>query len=110
MAALLISVQPLTQLQQPITDDGAALQEVWADTQAPPPAALLAEAHMRRGAEACLVHLMEREAFLVRLRSGLYAHEPQSGRAIGGLLGVSRARVRQGEKLACVTLSRLRQS
>ena len=107
---LLITVQPLAQLQQPITDDGDALQDVLADTQAPQPDALVAEAQMRRGVEEGLVHLTEREAFIVRLRYGLDSHEPHSLQEIGDLLGVSRERVRQLEKQAFTKLRRLWQS
>jgi RNA polymerase sigma factor (sigma-70 family) len=107
---LLITVQPLAQLQQPITDDGDALQDVLADTQAPQPDELVAEEQMRRGVEECLVHLTEREALIVRLRYGLDAHEPHSLQEIGDLLGVSRERVRQLEKQAFAKLRRLRQS
>jgi RNA polymerase sigma factor (sigma-70 family) len=107
---LLITVQPLAQLQQPITDDGDALQDVLADTQAPQPDALVAEEQMRRGIEECLVHLTEREAFIVRLRYGLDAQEPHSLQEIGDLLGVSRERVRQLEKQAFIKLRRLQQS
>ena len=47
---------------------------------------------------------------MVRLRSGLDAHEPQSLQEIGDLLGVSRERVWQLEKQAFAKLRRLRQS
>jgi RNA polymerase primary sigma factor len=97
-------------LQQPITDDGDALPDVLADTQAPQPDALVAAEQMRRGIEECLVHLTEREAFIVRLRYGLDAQEPHSLQEIGDLLGVSRERVRQLEKQAFVKLRRLQQS
>jgi RNA polymerase sigma factor (sigma-70 family) len=107
---LLITVQPLSQLQQPITDNGDALQDVLADTQAPQPDELVAEEQMRRGVEECLVHLTEREAFIVRLRYGLDSHEPHSLQEIGDLIGVSRERVRQLEKQAFAKLRRLRQS
>jgi RNA polymerase sigma factor (sigma-70 family) len=107
---LLITVQPLAQLQQPITDDGDELQDVLADTQAPQPDTLVAEEQIRRGVEECLEHLTEREAFIVRLRYGLDAHEPHSLQEIGDLLGVSRERVRQLEKQAFAKLRRLRQS
>ena len=107
---LLITVQPLSQLQQPITDNGDALQDVLVDTQAPQPDELVAEEQMRRGVEECLVHLTEREAFIVRLRYGLDAHEPHSLQEIGNLLGVSRERVRQLEKQAFAKLRRVRQS
>ena len=109
MEDLLITVQPLAQLQQPITDDGDALQDVLADTLAQPDE-LVAEEQMRRGVEECLVHLTEREAFIVRLRYGLDAHEPHSLQEIGDRLGVSRERVRQLEKQAFAKLRRLRQS
>jgi len=108
--ALLLTVQPLAQLQQPITEEGDELQDVLADTQAPQPDELVAEEQMRRGVEECLVHLTEREAFIVRLRYGLNAQEPHSLQEIGDVLGVSRERVRQLEKQAFAKLRRLRQS
>jgi RNA polymerase sigma factor (sigma-70 family) len=108
--ALLLTVQPLAQLQQPITEEGDELQDVLADTQAPQPDELVAEEQMRRGVEECLVHLTEREALIVRLRYGLNSHEPHSLQEIGDLLGISRERVRQLEKQAFAKLRRLRQS
>jgi len=107
---LLLTVQPLAQLQQPITDDGDALQDLLADTQAPQPDELVAEEQVRRGVEECLEHLTELEAFIVRLRYGLDAHEPHSLQEIGALLGISRERVRQLEKQAFSKLRRLQQS
>ena len=81
--ALLIAVQPLAQLQQPLTDEGMALQDVVEDTQTPPPEVLVAEAQVRRGVGACLGHLTAREALIVRLRYGLDADEPQSSKPLG---------------------------
>jgi RNA polymerase primary sigma factor len=107
---LLIAVQPIVQLQQPITDDGEALQDVLADTHMPPPDALVAAAQVRRSVRACLGHLTEREAFILRLRYGLEAYEPQSLQAIGEVLGISRERVRQLEKQAFAKLRQLPQS
>lgn len=104
---LLIAVQPITQLQQPVTDDGDALQDVLEDTQAPQPDALMAEEQLRRGVVACLSRLTEREALIVRLRYGLDMHEPHSLQEIGALLGITRERVRQLEKQ---TLTKLRRS
>jgi RNA polymerase primary sigma factor len=107
---LLIAVQPITQLQQPVTDDGDALQDVLEDTQAPQPDALMAEEQLRRGVVACLSHLTEREALIVRLRYGLDMHEPHSLQEIGALLGITRERVRQLEKQALTKLRRSRSS
>jgi len=107
--ALLIAVQPLAQLQQPITADGMALQEVLADTQTPQPDERVAQEQVRRGVALSLAHLTERKACIVRLRYGLDTHEPRSLQAIGTLLGVSRERVRQLEKQALSKLRRLPQ-
>jgi RNA polymerase sigma factor (sigma-70 family) len=107
---LLITVQPIAQLQQPITDDGTALQDILEDTQTPQPEVLVAAAQMRRGVRAYLGHLTEREALIVRLRYGLDAYEPQSLQEIGDVLGLSRERVRQIEKQAFAKLRQLPQS
>jgi len=108
--ALLLAVQPLAQLQQPLTDDGTALQDVVADTQTPPPEVLVAAAQVRRGVDACLGRLPAREALIVRWRYGLDADEPQTLQAIGDILGLSRERVRQLEKRAFAKLRQLPQS
>jgi RNA polymerase primary sigma factor len=107
---LLITVQPMVQLQQPITDDGTALQDILEDTQTPPPDMLVAAEHVRRGVRACLGHLTAREALIVRLRYGLDADEPHSLQDIGDVLGISRERVRQLEKQAFAKLRQLPQS
>lgn len=104
---LLRAVQPMAQLQQPIMDDGTALQDVLEDTQTPQPEVLVAADQVRRGVDACLGHLTEREAFIVRLRYGLEAYEPQSLQDIGDVLGISRERVRQLEKQAFAKLRQL---
>jgi RNA polymerase primary sigma factor len=107
---LLRTVQPIAQLQQPITDDGTALQDILEDTQTPQPEVLMAADQIRRGVGACLGYLTEREAFIVRLRYGLEAYEPQSLQDIGDVLGISRERVRQLEKQAFAKLRQLPQS
>src|SRR4029453_379475 len=108
--ALLRAVQPLAQLQQPITDDGTTAQEVMEDTQPPPPEVLVAAAQVRRGVDACLGRLPAREALIVRGRYGLDADEPQTLQAIGDVLGLSRERVRQLEQQAFAKLRKLPQS
>jgi RNA polymerase sigma factor (sigma-70 family) len=108
--ALLIAVQPIAQLQHPVTDDGDVLQDLVEDTQTLQPDELVAEEQVRRGVRECLGHLTEREAVIVRLRYGLDAHEPHSLQDIGAIYGISRERVRQLEKRAFAKLRRLRQS
>jgi RNA polymerase sigma factor (sigma-70 family) len=107
---LLRAVQPLAQLQQPLTDDGTTLQDVVEDTQTPPPEVLVAAAQVRRGVDACLSRLTTREALIVRWRYGLDADEPQTLQAIGDVLGLSRERVRQLEARAFAKLRQLPQS
>jgi RNA polymerase primary sigma factor len=107
---LLITVQPMVQLQQPITDDGTALQDILEDTQTPQPDVLVAAEQVRHGVRACLGHLTEREALIVRLRYGLDADEPHSLQDIGDVFGISRERVRQLAKQAFAKLRQVPQS
>ena len=106
---LLRVTQPLIPLQQPIRADGTALQDLVEDTQTPSPEERLATEQVRRGVHACLGHLPEREAFILRLRYGLEACEPQSLQEIGDVLGLSRERVRQLEQQAFAKLRQLPQ-
>jgi RNA polymerase primary sigma factor len=101
--------QPLVYLQQPLRDEGTALQDVLEDTEILPPDVRLATEQVRRGVHACLGLLPEREAFILRLRYGLEACEPQSLQEIGEVLGISRERVRQLEQQAFAKLRQLPQ-
>ena len=107
---LLRVTQPLVHLQQPLRDEGTALQDILVDTQTPAPEERLAAEQVRRGVHACLGHLPEREAFILRLRYGLEACEPQSLQEIGDVLGISRERVRQLEQQAFAKLRQLPQT
>src|SRR5215510_14433997 len=107
---LLLTVQPIAQLQHPIRDDGTALQDILEDTQTSQPEVLVAAEQVRRGVRACLSHLTEREALIVRLRYGLDAYAPPSLQDIGDVFGISRERVRQLEKQAFAKLRQLPQS
>jgi RNA polymerase primary sigma factor len=107
--ALLRVTQPLVHLQQPLRDAGTTLQDVLVDTETPPPDVLLATEQVRRGVHAGLGQLTAREAFILRLRYGLEACEPQSLQEIGDVLGVSRERVRQLEQQAFAKLRQLPQ-
>ena len=108
--ALLRVTQPLVPLQQPLREDGTALQDLIEDTETSPPDRLLETEQVRRGVHACLGHLPAREAFILRLRYGLEACEPQSLQEIGDVLGISRERVRQLEQQAFATLRQLPQT
>jgi RNA polymerase sigma factor (sigma-70 family) len=98
--------QSIIRMHQPITDDGGMLADVLADPQAPKPEELLVEEQLHRRLAECLASLPEREATILRLRYGLETDHPHSLQEIGDLLGVSRERIRQLEKLA---LEKLRQ-
>jgi len=106
---LLIAVQPIAQLQQPVTEDGDMLQDLLQDTQSLQPDEAVAEAQLHRGLEACLGQLTAREALILRLRYGLDEYEPHSLQDIGDRLSISRERVRQLEKQAFAKLRRLQQ-
>jgi RNA polymerase primary sigma factor len=98
--------QSIIRLHQPITDDGGMLADVLADPQAPKPDERVEEEQLHRRLAECLASLPTREATILRLRYGLETDHPHSLQEIGDLLGVSRERIRQLEKLA---LEKLRQ-
>jgi RNA polymerase sigma factor (sigma-70 family) len=93
-------------LDQQVTDEGDALIDILADTQALQPAHLLMEGQLQHRLGEGLASLPAREALILRLRYGLETDHAYSLREIGDVLGISRERVRQLEKQA---LTRLRQ-
>jgi RNA polymerase sigma factor (sigma-70 family) len=98
--------QAILRLHQPITDDGGMLADVLADPQAPQPAARVEEEQFHRRLAECLASLPAREAMILRLRYGLETDHPHTLQEIGDLLGVSRERIRQLEKVALKKLRR----
>lgn len=97
---LLAAVQPITRLQQPLTDEGSMLMDLLEDEQATKPEELVAEEQLQRRMTECLASLTEREAFILRQRYGLGADHPHTLQEIASILGLSRERVRQLEKQA----------
>jgi RNA polymerase sigma factor (sigma-70 family) len=103
---LRLAGQPIIRLHQPVTDEGDELAQVVEDAKALRPEEIVAEDQLRSRVAECLASLSAREAFILRLRYGLETDHAYSLREIGDMLGISRERVRQLEKLA---LEKLRQ-
>jgi RNA polymerase sigma factor (sigma-70 family) len=82
---------------------GACWRTSW---RIPRPDERVEEEQLHRRLAECLASLPTREATILRLRYGLETDHPHSLQEIGDLLGVSRERIRQLEKLA---LEKLRQ-
>ena len=82
------------------------LADILEDPQAPKPEELVVEEQLHRRLAECLASLPAREATILRLRYGMETDHPHSLQEIGDLLGVSRERIRQLEKVA---LEKLRQ-
>lgn len=97
---LMLAVQPIMRLHQPVADDGSMLTDILEDDQAPKPDDMLAEEQLQRRLADCLASLTEREAFILRLRYGLEADHPHTLQEIADILGLSRERVRQLERQA----------
>ncbi len=97
---LMLAVQPIMRLHQPVADDGSMLTDILEDEQAPRPDDMLAEEQLQRRLADCLASLTEREAFILRLRYGLESDHPHTLQEIADILGLSRERVRQLERQA----------
>jgi RNA polymerase sigma factor (sigma-70 family) len=97
---LMLAVQPIMRLHQPVADDGSMLTDILEDDQAPRPDDMLAEEQLQRRLADCLASLTDREAFILRLRYGLEADHPHTLQEIADVLGLSRERVRQLERQA----------
>jgi RNA polymerase sigma factor (sigma-70 family) len=93
-------VQPIARLHRPITEDGGLLADMVQDEQAAKPEELIAADQLHEHLEACLARLSAREASVIRLRYGLETDHAHTLREIAEMLGLSRERVRQIEKIA----------
>jgi RNA polymerase sigma factor (sigma-70 family) len=97
---LMLAVQPVMRLHQPVSDDGSMLSDILEDEQAPKADEMLADEQLQHRLADCLASLTDREAFIVRLRYGLESDHPHTLQEIADILGLSRERVRQLERQA----------
>ena len=100
------AIQPITRLDDAVSEDGHELIDLLEDQQAVKAEETVASEQLQERLTACLQALPEREAFIVRMRYGLDADRPHTLQEIADILDLSRERVRQLEKVA---FERLRQ-
>jgi RNA polymerase primary sigma factor len=98
------TAQAITSLDTPIGDDGTALQDFIEDETALGPDALAVEAVGREALEQVLNALPERERQVLTLRFGLDAGTPRTLEEVGAVMGFSRERARQIERVALAAL------
>src|SRR5215213_2501664 len=92
------------ELDTPIGDDGAALQDFLEDDSAVGPDELAVEAVGREALEQVLNALPERERQVLILRFGLDSGTPRTLEEVGAVMGFSRERARQVERDALAAL------
>jgi RNA polymerase primary sigma factor len=93
-------VQPILRLYQPMTEDGAMLANALEDDHMPRPEDVVLQGELQSYLSYCLSTLSPRQARIVRLRYGLGSHRTHSLQEIGDMMGLSRERIRQIEKVA----------
>jgi RNA polymerase primary sigma factor len=102
---LRVSQGPIS-LETPIGEDGQSeLGDLIQDNSAPIPADIVAQTSMREQVNKTLNHLQDRERQIIELRFGLFDGRPRTLEEIGGVLKLTRERIRQIERKA---LGRLR--
>ena len=94
---LVVVLQPIMRLHQPVTDDGGILADVLADERVIQPDEMLAAGQLQHHIADCLASLAEREAFILRLRYGIETDHSHTLQEIADILGLSRERIRQLE-------------
>ena len=98
--------QDSVSLETPIGEDAQSeLGDLIQDSSAPAPADIVAQASMREQVDRVLSHLQDRERHVLELRFGLFDGRPRTLEEIGGVLKLTRERIRQIERKA---LGRLR--
>jgi len=102
---LQLSQEPVS-LETPIGEDAQSeLGDLIQDVSALAPADIVAQASMREQVDRVLSHLQDRERHVIELRFGLFDGRPRTLEEIGGVLKLTRERIRQIERKA---LGRLR--
>jgi RNA polymerase primary sigma factor len=92
-------------LATPVGSDGdTELADVVADTNAPTPFDLVADAMMGSEIDRLLSMLGSRERDILRLRFGLDRGEPRTLEEVGAELNLTRERIRQIERSALAKL------
>ena len=94
------SRQPV-HLERPVGDESdAELGDFIEDSEAPPPAEMVAQTMLTEEIGQILDQLTPREARILRLRYGLQDGESRTLKEVGEMFGLSRERIRQLEKEA----------
>lgn len=94
------SRQPV-HLERPVGDESdAELGDFIEDSEAPPPAEMVAQTMLTEEISQILDQLTPREARILRLRYGLQDGESRTLKEVGEMFGLSRERIRQLEKEA----------
>jgi RNA polymerase primary sigma factor len=106
VARLEAAGRPIASLDSPVGDDGAALQDLLEDDDAPGPDQLAVEAVGRDALEQALAGLPERARQVLILRFGLDSGTPRTLEEVGAVMGFSRERARQVERGALAALRR----
>jgi RNA polymerase primary sigma factor len=93
--------RPLLHLEQPSGDnEDAELGDFIEDTEATQPPDAVAEKQFHEQLSSFLQTLSPREARILNLRYGLDGSDPHTLKEVGKIIGVSRERIRQVEKMA----------
>jgi RNA polymerase primary sigma factor len=102
---LRLSREPLS-LEEPTDEDGSPIAETLEDEASPEPVQLAMSSSLRRQMERVLATLPPREAQVLRLRFGIGDRSERTLEEIGGVLHVTRERIRQIEAAALRKLRR----
>jgi len=101
---LSVSQMPIS-LATPIGEDGQSeLGDLIQDNSDLAPADIVVQASMREQVDRALSHLQDRERQIIELRFGLFDGHPRTLQEIGGVLNLTRERIRQIERKALIRL------
>jgi RNA polymerase primary sigma factor len=105
VAGILSASQMPISLATPIGEDGQSeLGDLIQDSSALAPADIVAQSSMREHVDRALGSLKNRERQIIELRFGLFDGRPRTLEEIGGMLNLTRERIRQIERKALIQL------